>query len=352
MLFRSNLNKYNVSWTLKEDNRVIGSGSLTDEQKNIAPLEEKTITLAQFPAVSAVKGSDYVLTLSVTLKEDQAWAGEYGGKAGEEIAFEQFELSYDGAAPQPVLDADNMTKPTVTETNDTVAVTGKTAAVGGKDFEVVVNKNTGYITSYKVGGKTILENGPVPDYYRAPVSNDPGFTAAMRDAADHFDVDTAGVTVDEQLKSVSIHVPGTISTLNSEEILDYVIYGDGRVVVTNTFTPDASLTNMAKIGMKMTVAKDYEKLTYYGNGPQENYSDRNTGAKLDIYESTVTDQFESKYVKPQENANRTGVRWTALRADDGTGILVSAADQMEASALHYKAEDLASYRHPDRKSVV
>ena len=98
--------------------------------------------------------------------------------------------------------------------------------------------------------------------------------------------------------------------------------------------------------MKMTVAKDYEKLTYYGNGPQANYVDRNTGAKLGIYNSTVTEQFEKKYVKPQENGNHTGVRWTALTAEDGTGILVSSDSEMESGALHYKAEDLASYRHP------
>lgn len=344
----TNLNKYNVSWTLKEDDKLIGSGSLTEEQKNIAPLAEKTVTLSQFPAVNAVKGSDYVLTMSVTLKENQVWAGEYGGKAGEEIAFEQFELSYDDAAPQPVLDADKMLVPQVNETADTVTVTGKTAVTGGKDFEVVVDKATGYITSYKVGGKTLLENGPVPDYYRAPVSNDPGFSAAMRDAADNFTVEENGITVNKQAKSVSIHVPGMISGIDSEQIIDYVVYGDGRIVVTNTFTPSNQVTDIAKIGMKMTVAQDYEKLTYYGYGPQENYTDRNTGAKLAVYESTVTDQFESKYVKPQDNANRTGVRWTALRAEDGTGILVSAADQMEASALHYKSEDLANsqYKHP------
>ncbi len=71
-----------------------------------------------------------------------------------------------------------------------------------------------------------------------------------------------------------------------------MIYGNGEIVVTNTVTPSASAGNIARIGMKMTVAKDYEKLTYYGNGPQANYVDRNTGAKPGKYNSTVTEQFE------------------------------------------------------------
>ena len=49
---------------------MIGSGQLSEEQKNIAPQAEATVTLANFPKVSATAGSDYTLTLSVTLKED------------------------------------------------------------------------------------------------------------------------------------------------------------------------------------------------------------------------------------------------------------------------------------------
>ena len=239
-----------------------------------------------------------------------------------------------------------MDKVNVAESDDAITVTGKTSKTNGKAFEVVIDKAQGYITSYKVDGKTLLENGPVPNYYRAPVSNDPSFSTAMKNAAENFTLDENGITVDKKDKVVNIHVSGSIPEVNTPNSIDYMIYGNGEIVVTNTVTPSASAGNIARIGMKMTVAKDYEKLTYYGNGPQANYVDRNTGAKLGIYNSTVTEQFEKKYVKPQENGNHTGVRWTALTAEDGTGILVSSDSEMESGALHYKAEDLASYRHP------
>lgn len=342
----TNLNQYNISWTLKEDDVLIGSGKLSQQQKDIEPLQEKTVQLKHFPAVGAVKGSDYVLNLSVTLKQDQTWAGDYGGKAGEEIAFEEFELFYPNAAKQPVFEADQMSELDVQETDEAITITGKTDVTGGKDFTVVIDKAKGFISSYQVDGKTLLKNGPVPDYYRAPVSNDPEFKTEMRDAADNFVIAEEGIQVTTNPKAVSVHVPGAISGINCSNIIDYTIYGDGRVIVDNAFTPTSAAGNIAKIGMKMTVSGEYEKLTYFGNGPQENYSDRNTGTKLAVYESSVTDQFEDKYVKPQENGNRTGVRWTALRADDGTGLMVAAEQPMESSALHYRAEDLASYRHP------
>ena len=73
---------------------MIGSGQLSEEQKNIAPQAEATVTLANFPKVSATAGSDYTLTLSVTLKEDAAWAGDYYGHEGNEICIlKNFDLA-------------------------------------------------------------------------------------------------------------------------------------------------------------------------------------------------------------------------------------------------------------------
>lgn len=344
----TNLNQYNVSWTLKKDNVILAEGSLTEEQKNIAAQQIKTVSLADFPKVTAIKGSDYVLTMSVTLKEDQAWAGDYSGHAGNEIAFEEFELEYKDEANRPAADTSGFSELNFAESENAFTITGKTQKTGGKPFEVVIDKKSGYISSYKADEKTLLTEGPVPNFYRAKVNNDPSFTQEMKTASSHFVVKEEGVFVRRGNASIKIHMPGSISTLSSEEILDYTIYANGQVEVKQSFTPASNdaVGNIARIGMKMTVAQGYENLVYYGNGPQENYADRNTGTKLGVYKSTVADQFESKYVRPQENGNRTGVRWTALTDDAGSGVLVMADEPMESSALHYRAEDLDSYRHP------
>lgn len=341
----TNLNQYDVSWTLKEDDVLLAEGKLTEEQKDLKPQQEKTIELVGFPDVSATEGSDYVLTLSVTLREDQAWAGLYSGHEGDEIAFEEFELLYDASKKRPMLDAADMNDLLAEDSDDVVTITGSTDKNNGESFEIAIDKTTGYISSYQVGGKTLLKQGPVPNYYRAPVSNDPYFNPAMKNAAENMVINQNGISVWAGKKVVLIHAAGMINGLNSPEVLDYTIYGNGRIEVSSSFTPSEGAGEIARIGMKMTVAEGYENLTYYGNGPQENYSDRNTGTKLGVYTSTVDEQFERKYIKPQECGNRTGVRWTALTNDEGIGIMVSSDSAMESGALHYRAEDLDSYRH-------
>ena len=66
----TNLNKYNVLWRFKENDQVLASGSLSEEQKDIAPLSEKEISLS-LPKVDKVEGYDYFLEFEVTLKEEQ-----------------------------------------------------------------------------------------------------------------------------------------------------------------------------------------------------------------------------------------------------------------------------------------
>ena len=67
---------------------------------------------------------------------------------------------------------------------------------------------------------------------------------------------------------------------------------------------------------------------------------------MGVYETTVTDNFVP-YVKSSETGNRTGVRWVALRDENGYGLLAVAGDQpIEVSALHYTALELDRAVHP------
>ena len=98
--------------------------------------------------------------------------------------------------------------------------------------------------------------------------------------------------------------------------------------------------------MEMTVPEAYERLTFFGRGPEENYWDRKDGTKVGVYETTVTDNFVP-YLKSSETGNRTGVRWAALTDENGCGLLAVAGDQpIEMSALHYTALELDRAVHP------
>ena len=73
--------------------------------------------------------------------------------------------------------------------------------------------------------------------------------------------------------------------------------------------------------------------------------DRNEGAQVGVYRGTVDEQFVP-YVLPQENGNKTEVRWLTLTNADGIGLHASADRLLEASAHHFTPEDLTAARHP------
>jgi len=114
---------------------------------------------------------------------------------------------------------------------------------------------------------------------------------------------------------------------------------------------------LPKLGVRMTLPKDYERLHWYGCGPHENYVDRKASADIGYHQSLVTDQYEP-YALPQETGNKEDVRWAALlNGDSGRrGLLIVADETVSLSALHFTAEDLNQARHLDdlspRKEVT
>lgn len=125
----------------------------------------------------------------------------------------------------------------------------------------------------------------------------------------------------------------------------YTVLGNGEVQVDTRVVPCEGLPFLPRAGLQMHLPGGFEKFTWYGRGPHENYVDRNYGAPVDVYQGTVDDQFVP-YVVPEENGNKTDVRWMTLTDDYGTGLQASADRLLEVSVHHYTPEDLTTARHP------
>jgi beta-galactosidase len=73
--------------------------------------------------------------------------------------------------------------------------------------------------------------------------------------------------------------------------------------------------------------------------------DRHTAAFVGLYQSTVSDWI-THYVRPQENANRSDVRWIEFIGSGGAGLRVSGEGRpLGVSAWPYSAADLAEAKH-------
>jgi beta-galactosidase len=103
---------------------------------------------------------------------------------------------------------------------------------------------------------------------------------------------------------------------------------------------EKQLPEMPRFGMRMQLDRSMEKINFYGRGPWENYSDRNTAAFLGEYDQTLKEQFTWNYIRPQENGYRTDVRWIKFISPDGSGIRVTGSQPICFSALPFLAEDL------------
>ena len=127
--------------------------------------------------------------------------------------------------------------------------------------------------------------------------------------------------------------------MECKELIKYHIFANGEIVVDCRFIPEKiGLPNLPKLGFKMELFDEFQNMSWYGRGPFETYWDRKTGAKIDENSGTVVEQYHP-YIRPQENGNKTDVRWVALTNEKGIGLFVSGEDLLQVSAHHFKLED-------------
>ena len=127
----------------------------------------------------------------------------------------------------------------------------------------------------------------------------------------------------------------------------YIAYFDGRLGVKAEYPGVNGLSDMPVFAMDFKMKKKYDKFTFYGMGPYENYIDRDNGARLGVYTSTANDNF-TKYLNPQECGNRIGVRYVDVYEENGTGLNFKANKQpFEMSVLPYNAYELDNAMHRD-----
>ncbi|MEZ4615498.1 MAG: hypothetical protein R2867_08285 [Caldilineaceae bacterium] len=127
--------------------------------------------------------------------------------------------------------------------------------------------------------------------------------------------------------------------------LCYTIGGDGTVRIAGRFVPRfAELQSLPRLGLTMTLPATLEQFTWFGRGPQESYADRKEGAKVGRYGGTVSEQYVP-YGMPQENGNKSDVRWATLTNAHGFGLQVTGDQLLNISAHHFTAADLTAAMH-------
>lgn len=335
------LQGYELLWEVTRDGSRIQHGSLASPQAG--PGESATVQLPLKPPDKPVPGAEYWLNISFALRGAASWA-----EAGHAVAAEQFALPWRAPASTPV-SAAALPAVSVTETMRTIAVTGP-------ELDLVLDKSTGTFTAYRYAGRTLLTGGPVPNFWRAPTDNDIGRGAQVisrtwRDAGANRTV--TGVEVTRAAAGeVVLTVAATLPTSPAVSLWTtvFTVRGDGEILVRHTLLPGRGLPDLPLVGALLTVPADYQALSWYGRGPQENYRDRCTASFVGRYDRSLA-TAAMPYARPQESGNVTGVRSVSLTGQSGVGLTVLAEPGddfgwLEVGALPWTPVDLDGPRHP------
>jgi beta-galactosidase len=124
----------------------------------------------------------------------------------------------------------------------------------------------------------------------------------------------------------------------------YLVNSDGLVKVDVALNADSNLPDIPKVGMSCGIAGDFRRISWYGRGPGENYTDRRSGFDVGIFSLSLSD-FTEPYIVPQENSNRTDIRWMALSNNDRQGLMIVADSLLSMSAWPYAEEEFNRVKH-------
>ena len=204
---------------------------------------------------------------------------------------------------------------------------------------LTIGKQSGMIDYLDVDDQPMLidRQSIAPEFWRAPTDNDYGARLQQK----------FGDWKKPQMKVTDFSATGNSAVAKIDMpmatlTMTYTLMADGAVIVRQQMEPkkDVKETWMFRYGMQLQMPRQYNHVKYYGRGPHENYSDRNSSEFLGVYESSVSEQYYP-YVRPQESGNHTDVRWfSVVDQQTGRGLKFCSSAPFECSALPYLVEDL------------
>jgi beta-galactosidase len=255
--------------------------------------------------------------------------------SGHEVAREQF-----GGNSNQFFTVSNTPQGNLELTKTATLIHFKSGHISGS-----FNIKTGKMQSYQINDASLITSFPEPYFWRAPTDNDfgnqmPQRLGFWRNAHQLLHLDT--VKVHEQTKDgLLIECEYRMSGVDVPYTVSYQLLTNGAIKVTASINmQNKKLPEMPRFGMRLTVPKSYEQIDFYGRGPWENYSDRNTASFVGLYQQKTADQFVKNYIRPQENGYKTDVRWVQLYDDNKQGIKITGLQPICFSALPYTTEDL------------
>lgn len=335
----TNTSRYECIVTLALDGEELARATVVTD---VEPLSSKVCKLPVFGYMTpwsneepwkAVRGGEYVVTVSFVLLYDTIWA-----KRGHEVAFGQGVYTVEGAG-----NSCDVQEPQLFE----IADGSYNIGVRGMHFEALFDKGGKGLVSYVYAGRELIKAIPKPNFWRAPTDNDCGNQmpfryAQWKTASLYQQIKESEITKSDTnvIIKYSYKLP---TTPESECFVTYKVTGDGNIHTTLEYQAPDGVSDIPEFGMLFKFDADLENVAWYGLGPEETYCDREKGGKLGIYHKKVTENL-AEYLVPQECGNHTGVRRISVTDNKGRGVCFTGND-LSVNVLPYTPHELENAMH-------
>ena len=324
-------------WELIENGKIISSGSINTDY--IGPQSKQIYELPPFNL--SHKNREYAVNFRFALKNDHSWAESGHIVASDQVIIQRYDSPrYRKGGKQ------NNKKVQVKENGDRVVV----SAVG-RDFDF--DLSTGQLAQVTKANESFIVNPIIHNIWRAPTDNDEGGDgksfASRWLKSGYNDMKRQVVNVnssftDDGLFQISVDEKYSSDSANILVNLVYTILQDGDLHITGNTNIPEGLPVVPKIGLSFQIDKKYSNLQWYGRGPHESYIDRKHSAFFGRYSGTVRDQYYP-YIRPQENGNKTDIRWASISDEKGSGVLIYGLPTFNLSVHQYSLDNLTKATH-------
>lgn len=321
------LSNYQIAWELWQDGVVTKSGVIAN--LDIAPQQRKEFSLGYSAEDILPDAREVLLNVRYTLIEAEPLLPAGHIAAEQQLIIREYDT-------EVAFVLEKSSRPiSITEFEQATIVEGYDWAISfGSD---------GFINSYAIAGNELVSDDSAlrPNFWRAPTENDIGAYLHMRYAA-WRNPEMLLTSFESSVERANIVVLAEydMPSVNATLTMRYTINGEGamRVEQSMKVDPEANTSGMFRYGMRLALPAQYNTICYYGRGEEENYSDRHSSADIGIYHSTVAEQYNERYVRPQESGTHSDLRYWKLTDTAGRGVKIAARTPFSASALPYSQE--------------
>lgn len=289
------LSHIRLHWAIMAEGEIIQKGSMPLPAIN--PHGEGCIVIP-FKKFNVLLNTAYSIALSFCDTEATLFAPQ-----GHEITSMAFPLPQKQVA---------LTPPTKCKEKYCIEDGMTRLTIKGHVTAVVFDKVNGRLLTYEKDGRRYLAQGPKMnvkratidnDMYKAPDWNDKYFISKSNESLESF-------SYKEDMYGVKIEIGTCFSfwnqTFGFHCTYRYLLDSDGDLFLRLTgkaymhaFTPDM----LERVGIELEAGDGFDTVSWYGLGPEENYSDMKAHSSIGLYRKGI-EAMGVDYVHPQENGHR------------------------------------------------